>query len=309
MLSFIFYVVAAFCAIIFASILSSSSRATKTCSLPEIASSAPAPSSSSSSSSAPSTPEPSFPALQSCFRRTSLPTKKSVRFITQDPSCQLSADIVDVLQYDVHHDNPFRPVDDATCIPHTPGQKWAFSLSDGSIKMCKQLGSFDVPSFRSSRRPRCKNLIHYNECLDCRRPPIGGNTFLFDHVPSALPRNVPVFQVASGTDFLVLAGIAPLNRVVYTLAIRFRFLGSSIPCSFGLQPPLATPAPFASPSRGQSHVMSTPPPHPLVPDTHTRQHHRQWSLPRRPTPVLSGTAPYHLITSSLSSSGWICFAP
>ncbi|KAG4423516.1 hypothetical protein IFR04_003339 [Cadophora malorum] len=167
----------------------SASLATKTCSPLEVDASNPAPAS--------NVVELTSPALRSCFRNTSSPKSKSVRFVTLDSDPD--SDLVSVLHYTVHHDKELRDVPDHCNNPHIPGAKCGLVYPDGSIKMVKHLGTFHQPTCVAPIRPRCKNLIHFKECFDCRRAPVERNTWLHGEIlPAsavAIAKSTPIFQV------------------------------------------------------------------------------------------------------------------
>ncbi|KAH6704051.1 hypothetical protein BKA61DRAFT_181964 [Leptodontidium sp. MPI-SDFR-AT-0119] len=141
-------------------------------------------------------PESVAPALRSCFRSSSLPSKKSVRFITLDTDAD--SDLVSVRYYDVSSSSSLKPVSPKSCGPHTPGAKCGLVYPDGSIKMVKHLGVYLPPTHIAPHRPRCGNLRRDNECFDCRRDPVERNTWLRDVRPAlavTLSARQPVFQV------------------------------------------------------------------------------------------------------------------
>ncbi|CZT47816.1 uncharacterized protein RSE6_08425 [Rhynchosporium secalis] len=202
MFCFIFSMVVAFCAVILPTAILSSACTARSLPLSPIevdAFSAAAPSTSNSSPTALATPEPSFPALRSCFRTSSLPSKKSVRFLTQDAfNNQEDADLVDFHSFDVDVDTPLRPCSVSSNSPHIPGAKYLLQFSPGSIKMIKHLGTYDIPSQASLHRPRCKNIINYRECFDCRRPALERYNWQYTVFPAplfALSAHLPVYPL------------------------------------------------------------------------------------------------------------------
>ncbi|KAG4438143.1 hypothetical protein IFR05_006354 [Cadophora sp. M221] len=212
------------------------------------------------SASSPSTaaPESVTPVLRSCFRSSTLPSKKSVRFITLDTD--VDSDLVSVCYYDVSSDSPssLKPVSPKSCGPRTPGAKCGLVYPDASIKMVKRLGEYLPPTHTSAHRPRCGNLRRDNECFDCRRDPVERNTWLRDIRPAVavtLSARQPVFQVPARIRTSDGMNRSRQIRVVFTHLVH-----PSIPIP-------------DSPKRGQSQLkvkvtvtVKSPPPHPRIPD-------------------------------------------
>ncbi|XMA20735.1 hypothetical protein WAI453_013526 [Rhynchosporium graminicola] len=132
-------------------------------------------------------------------RTSSLPSKKSVRFLTQDAfNNQEDADLVDFHSFEVDVDTPLRPCSVSSNSPHIPGAKYLLQFSPGSIKMVKHLGTYDIPSQASLHRPRCKNIINYRECFDCRRPALERYNWQYTVFPAplfALSAHLPVYPL------------------------------------------------------------------------------------------------------------------
>ena len=208
MISYIFYAIALTVVLAF---VVSASRAAKNCSPLEVGASTPAPAS--------NVVELSTPALRSCCESPSPPLSlcllcprlanlrspqrlllpevkvRPLRHPRQRP--RQRPRIRPPLHRPPRQGAPRRSNHSNT--PHIPGAKCGLVYPDGSIKMVKHLGTFHPPTSVAPIRPRCKNLIHFKECFDCRRAPVERNTWLHgDILPAsavAIAKSTPVFQV------------------------------------------------------------------------------------------------------------------